>query len=243
MLVTRARRSAKRHDAQPPHDGRRPTVGDGIGPAAASCSSTSRGGSASSSQGLQVALFGKVDAYRGGLQMTNPVVDLIGDRTGRIVPIYPQSEKAGLDHVGDRRLGRGRAASAAGRGASPTRCPPTVARRARPRSTGSAALLGIHLPESMAEKEQARRRLAFDELLRVQLVLVLRKRALERDAEGIRHDVDGELVRALPRRGCRSRSPAPSGGRSPRSSATWPARTRCTGCCRATSAPARRWSP
>ena len=28
------------------------------------------------------------------MQMTNPVVDLIGDRTGRIVPIYPQSEKA-----------------------------------------------------------------------------------------------------------------------------------------------------
>ena len=47
--------------------------------------------------GLQVALFGKVDAYRGGLQMTNPVVDLIGDRTGRIVPIYPQSEKAQLN--------------------------------------------------------------------------------------------------------------------------------------------------
>ena len=28
--------------------------------------------------------------------MTNPIVDLIGDRTGRIVPIYPQSEKAAL---------------------------------------------------------------------------------------------------------------------------------------------------
>ncbi len=28
--------------------------------------------------------------------MANPVVDLIGDRTGRIVPIYPQSEKAQL---------------------------------------------------------------------------------------------------------------------------------------------------
>ena len=28
--------------------------------------------------------------------MTNPVVDLIGDRTGRIVPVYPQSEKAGV---------------------------------------------------------------------------------------------------------------------------------------------------
>ena len=42
--------------------------------------------------GLQVALFGKADTYRGALQMTNPIVDLIGDRTGRIVPIYGQSE-------------------------------------------------------------------------------------------------------------------------------------------------------
>ena len=62
-----------------------------------SCSSTSRGGSASCTPGLQVALFGKADSYRGGLQMTNPIVDLIGDRTGRIVPIYPQSEKAQLN--------------------------------------------------------------------------------------------------------------------------------------------------
>ena len=47
-------------------------------------------------EGLNVALFGTVDVYRGGLRMTNPVVDLIGDRTGRIVPIYPQSEKVQL---------------------------------------------------------------------------------------------------------------------------------------------------
>ena len=47
-------------------------------------------------EGLQIALFGKAEVYRGGLQMTNPVVDLIGDRTGRIVPVYPQSEKAAL---------------------------------------------------------------------------------------------------------------------------------------------------
>jgi ATP-dependent DNA helicase RecG len=47
-------------------------------------------------EGLQVALFGKAEEYRGGLQMTNPIVDLIGDRTGRIVAIYPQSEKVQL---------------------------------------------------------------------------------------------------------------------------------------------------
>ena len=28
--------------------------------------------------------------------MTNPVVDLVGDRTGKIVPLYPQSDKAGI---------------------------------------------------------------------------------------------------------------------------------------------------
>ena len=35
--------------------------------------------------------------------MTNPVVDLVGDRTGRIVPVYPQSEKAGVSswEIGD----------------------------------------------------------------------------------------------------------------------------------------------
>jgi len=30
-------------------------------------------------EGLHIALFGKADVYRGGLQMSNPVVDLIGD--------------------------------------------------------------------------------------------------------------------------------------------------------------------
>jgi ATP-dependent DNA helicase RecG len=47
-------------------------------------------------EGMTVALFGKADTFQGGLQMTNPIVDVIGDRTGRIVPIYPQSEKSGL---------------------------------------------------------------------------------------------------------------------------------------------------
>lgn len=41
-------------------------------------------------------LFGKLEVFGGQRQMTNPVVDLIGDKTGRIVPVYPQSEKAGV---------------------------------------------------------------------------------------------------------------------------------------------------
>jgi len=148
----------------------------------------------------EIAVFGKPERYRGKLQMTNPVVDIIGDKTGRIVPIYPQSEKANLstwEIAGWMR---------------------NALERAEPRTIGDplplairerfnlldrhAALNTIHFPESIVEKERARERLAFDELLRVQLVLVGRKRAFERDNTGIRHDVNGEMqkqfVGALP---------------------------------------------
>ncbi len=143
-------------------------------------------------EGLQIALFGKADVYRGGLQMSNPVVDLIGDRTGRIVPIYPQSEKAQINTweiAGwvEEALRRCR-----DRGiADPV--PPSILQRLGLLNRFDS-LSNIHLPESIRDKEQARRRLAFDELLRVQLVLVLRKRAMERDQRGISHDLSGDLV-------------------------------------------------
>ena len=59
-------------------------------------SSTRRGGSASSARARRWCCSARSSMFRGQRQMTNPVVDLIGDQTGRIVPIYPQSEKAGL---------------------------------------------------------------------------------------------------------------------------------------------------
>ncbi len=48
----------------------------------------------------------------------------------------------------------------------------------------TAAFAGIHRPGTMDEPEPARRRLAFDELLRLQLALVLRRVRLEEDARG-----------------------------------------------------------
>jgi ATP-dependent DNA helicase RecG len=142
--------------------------------------------------GLQIALFGKADVYRGGLQMSNPIVDLIGDRTGRIVPIYPQSEKVQINTW----------EVAGWVEEALRRCRERGIDDALPEAIRSrlglvdrfAAFTGIHLPDSIAAKEQARRRLAFDELLRVQLVLVLRKRAMEREQRGLRHTVGGDLV-------------------------------------------------
>ena len=146
-------------------------------------------------EGLQVALFGKPDVYRGSLQMTNPIVDLIGDRTGRIVPIYPQSEKSGLTTWELAGWVEDALHRCEPRGiADPV--PDGVIQRLGLVSR-HAALRSIHLPETMTEKADARRRLAFDELLRVQTVLVMRKRALEREALGVRHQVEGELVGRL----------------------------------------------
>ena len=144
---------------------------------------------------LQIALFGKPDVYRGSLQMTNPIVDLIGDRTGRIVPIYPQSEKSGLSTWEIAGWVEDALHRCEPRGlADPV---PAEVRRRLGLVARHEALRGIHLPETMAEKGEARRRLAFDELLRVQTLLVMRKRALEREQKGIRHVVDGELVGRL----------------------------------------------
>ena len=66
-------------------------------------------------------------------------------------------------------------------------------------STATRRSAGIHLPETMREAEEARRRLVFDELLRIQLALVLRKRPIEATSQGIEHDTSGALVRAVPR--------------------------------------------
>jgi ATP-dependent DNA helicase RecG len=145
--------------------------------------------------GMTVALFGKLEMFNGRRQMTNPVVDLIGNRTGRIVPIYPQSEKAGLStwEIGDwvaqvlRRSAR--------RGlADPV--PGWVLDR-HDLVTRDEAFAGIHTPDSMAHKEVARRRLVLDELLRVQLALVQRKRHIERTTRGIAQQTPGPLLEAF----------------------------------------------
>lgn len=144
-------------------------------------------------EGLQVALFGKPDTYRGGLQMTNPIVDLIGDRTGRIVSIYPQSESAQLNTWELAGWVEEALRRCADRGLAD---PVPSAVLARLGLVGrEVALRNIHLPETIAQKNAARKRLAFDELLRVQLILVMRKLEMERTSRGLRHVTDGELVR------------------------------------------------
>ena len=141
-------------------------------------------------EGTEAVVFGKVETFNGRRSMTNPLVDLVGDRTGRIVPIYPQSEKAGLStsEIGgwvEEALDR------AGAFSDPL---PAAWRDRWELRDRTWSIHQVHVPESMGAAMAARKRLAFDELLRLQVLLVQRKRTIERESTGIRHVVDGELL-------------------------------------------------
>ena len=143
--------------------------------------------------GTEAAFFGKVEAYRGKLQMTNPVVDVLtqlGEKTGVVVPLYPQSAKADLvswqvrdavQHALDAVLPLAEPLDAAIR----------AALKLNDRTT---AYDQVHRPRDIEASRQAQRRLRFDEFFRMQLALVRRKRLMEASATGIEHVVHGELL-------------------------------------------------
>ncbi|MGD0881466.1 MAG: ATP-dependent DNA helicase RecG [Acidimicrobiales bacterium] len=145
--------------------------------------------------------FGSVTSFRDALQMVSPMVEVLrgadegaddgpdddgGPASGRVYPVYPLTERASLTSA---RIGRmvHEALDRAGRFADPL---PDGARRRFGLIDRTSAFAGIHRPRTMAETGPARRRLAFDELLRLQLALVLRRQRLHEDARGIRHAME-----------------------------------------------------
>ncbi len=143
-------------------------------------------------EGDEIILFGKVTLFNGRRQMASPLIDLIGDETGRIVPVYPQSGKERLTSKEFRRWVAEALRRCEPRGfAEPVPASVLAAHELIDRGT---AFRLIHAPESMGDLATARKRLVFDELLRVQLALVLRKRQLERTSTGIAHRADGALT-------------------------------------------------
>ncbi|MGH9021125.1 MAG: ATP-dependent DNA helicase RecG [Acidimicrobiales bacterium] len=152
--------------------------------------------------GVQALFFGRVTEYRGRRQMTNPVVDVVvgvaGDerdpsRVGRIVALYPSSA-TGLSswEIGglvEESLAR------AGPLADPLDAD-VLARHDLVERT--AAFWGIHLPVESGDEVRARRRLVFDEFLRLQLLLALRRRRVEESAAGIAHHVEMSDLDAQP---------------------------------------------
>jgi ATP-dependent DNA helicase RecG len=143
-------------------------------------------------QGLEVAVFGKAEMYNGYRQMTNPIVDPVGNQTGRIVPIYPQSGKSSISSERLAKWIQDALVKCGPRGIDdPVPAEILKARNLIPRGE---AMRSIHVPETTEMHQAARRRLAFDEVLRVQLMLVGKKAQWERDSAGFAHETTGHLI-------------------------------------------------
>ncbi|MGD0055679.1 MAG: ATP-dependent DNA helicase RecG [Acidimicrobiales bacterium] len=145
--------------------------------------------------GVQALFFGKLSDYRDQRQMTNPVVDVIvgatgeerdASRVGRVVAIYPASGKAGLTS-----WEMGGFVEESLRRAGPLADPvPERVRAEHDLVDRTTSMWGVHLPQDMADVVPARRRLIFDEFLRLQLLLALRRARLEESSAGVRHPID-----------------------------------------------------
>ena len=149
-------------------------------------------------EGAEAAFFGRVEYRRSRLQMTNPIVDIldrVGENTGAIVPVYPQSGKAEVFTWQLRKLVAACLQKTKPRGfAEPL---DTQLLDDRGLVDRTIAYRGIHRPEAHDDHRRAAERLKFDEFVRMQVGLVARKRALEQEQTGIRHAVDGRLVESF----------------------------------------------
>ena len=144
--------------------------------------------------GMRIAVAGKLEFNYGFKRMTNPYLEALGDEgaaEGMVIPVHPACEKVSAAWM--RRL-VGNALSACTGLLDPL--PLELRARYRLMSRGTA-LTCIHFPQTMAEAAEARRRLAYEELLLLELMLMMQARERERGYEPVRHVVDGPRMAAL----------------------------------------------
>jgi len=130
---------------------------------------------------MQAAFSGRVTVFRGQVQMENPEwepIDQESVNTRRLVPVYPSTE--GLSQRFLRRLVRQALDSCADQ--VPEVLPAELRQRLQLLPIAEA-LRQVHFPDSRHQMEEARRRLAFEELLTVQLLVVRRRLEWQRGAE------------------------------------------------------------
>ncbi len=135
----------------------------------------------------EVAVFGKLQRFRSDFQMTNPIVDTVGDRTGIIVPVYPMSEKAQVSTWDIHRALKVLFEETVPKLDDPL---PQKVVKEFGLVERDTAYRSVHFADSIDHVVAARKRLIFDELFRLQLTLVARKARYIRDSRGIVHDVN-----------------------------------------------------
>jgi ATP-dependent DNA helicase RecG len=153
-------------------------------------------------KGAQVMASGRVekDGYSGRLQLKNAEIELLGSlaaadddletlHTGRLVPVYPLTEGLSLRQL------RGLIHNALELFADSIQDPlPQSIKSSLDLSDVQKAFWGIHFPESIEEKEEARRRLVFDELLLAQLHLACRRHRFQTSQEALQLSCPGSKL-------------------------------------------------
>ena len=144
--------------------------------------------------GDAVAVSGKVTFDYGYKRMTNPFIEVIGEGeevTGSVVPVHPATEKLTAAWV--RRIVANGLEAAEG-----LFDPLPLGLRLRYRlMSRNAALRAIHFPRTMAEADEARRRLVYEELLYLELFLMQEGAARSAGCVPHAHVVDGPRLGAF----------------------------------------------
>ena len=144
-------------------------------------------------EGTRAIFYGKLTEYRGQRQMVNPTVDVVeGEleegsrrRTSGALAIYPATARAGVSSweiagFVDESLRR----------AGPLEDPLDEEwRREWDLLSRTEAYWNIHQPSEPDMATKARRRLVFDEFVRLQLLVALRRRRLRSRESGVSHPV------------------------------------------------------
>ncbi|MFV2001302.1 MAG: ATP-dependent DNA helicase RecG [Acidimicrobiia bacterium] len=123
-------------------------------------------------KGEQVALSGKIDSFKGSLQMKSPAVDRLADdkdrQTGKVLPVY-----GGIGGMGPARV-KQVAASAVARSLPIADVVPDVVLAMYGLVDRNQSIRDVHSPNAYEDIAPARRRLIFDEFLRIQMTLRVR---------------------------------------------------------------------
>jgi ATP-dependent DNA helicase RecG len=142
-------------------------------------------------EGEEVALSGKVELFKGALQMKSPDVDRLDDDrlsvTGRVLPIYP-----GLGGLGPFKV-RAAVDNALRRSAPVADVLPESLLDRFDLVDRTFAISRVHAPDSLEDVEPATRRLIFDEFLRIQMALKVRAHDEFESQRGVENSVKGEL--------------------------------------------------
>ncbi len=142
--------------------------------------------------GTIAAFSGKVSLFRGRPQMTNPDVEVMAageeEFSGKVVPVHSAVGELPPTRI---RLAMRNALDRARPIHDPV--PRSVLRRNKLMDRDQA-FANIHFPENLDLAEEARRRLVFDELFRIQMALALSRHRLVEEQEGVSQQVDCPLV-------------------------------------------------